>query len=151
MLACIPFCVSRQGVRCSDTASKPWAGSTSCLQHTTVVHTIQECQASGWLVIACTHSVQHAQLGKYLSAYQEPELQHEDPLQPAPHHRSCASTATQCGAQPMVATAAVQAGYLHSEHQQQTERPDSSYSLPESLVEAAIKELEGQADRYFPS
>ena len=82
---------------------------------------------------------------------QEPELQHEGPLQPAPHHRSCASTATQCGAQPMVATAALQAGHMHSEHQQQTEQPESSYSLPESLVDAAIKELEGQADRYCPS
>ena len=44
--------------------------------------------------------------------------------------------------------AAVQASLVMAEHQQQTEQPSCSYSLPASLVDAALVELEAHGHRW---
>ena len=70
----------------------------------------------------------------------------EDRLQLPSQQRRSADAASQAAAA-VLAAAATQADGARTETQQQTEQPHSSCSLPESLVEATLVELEGRAAR----
>ena len=67
-------------------------------------------------------------------------------LQLPSQQRRSADAASQAPAA-VLAAAATQADGARTETQQQTEQPHSSCSLPESLVEATLVELEGRAAR----
>ena len=85
-----------------------------------------------------------ASVGHQQEPSQLADLQQQ--AQPAARQAVAAAVAEHGDARPMHTAAAVQAGSAVAE-QQQTDLAQSEVSVPESLVEDAIMELQGHTDR----